>query len=77
MNNIKSLKRAELIDIWCGLWDKSKPPLKIGRKMLLKSIEYKQSAQNTDYYSKKSKVRIDKLVKAYKKDPHLFEKLQL
>jgi hypothetical protein len=74
MENLKlqKLSTADLRDLWRGLW-KLDPPDRMGRTMMMKSIEYKQREQDGAGLTAEQKTQLDKLVKQYQRDPKAFD----
>lgn len=66
------LSRSQLKELWGQKWGIEAPP-KIGRKMMLVSLRYKDWELRTGGLNKADQKRIDKLVKAYQKDPNYFD----
>lgn len=71
-NDLTNLQLAELRQIWAGVWG-MQPHARIGRTMLIKSIEYKRQEQNTGGPPREQQQRLKALVTAYKRNPGYFD----
>ena len=70
--NISKLSLNELRQIWGKAWDR-KPHLRIGRTMLEKSLKYK-NRQNDGYgLTSDQQVRLELLIKQYKRNLACFD----
>ena len=74
MENLKleKLSTADLRDLWREFWELD-PPDRMGRTMLIKSIEYKQREQAGAGLTTEQKTQLDKLVKQYESNPNSFD----
>lgn len=70
--NFKTLPLAELRQIWAEAWG-IKPHAKIGRTMLIKSLEYKSREQAIGGMPPELQQRLKTLVAAYKRNPRYFD----
>lgn len=70
--NLKTLPLAELRQIWAGAWG-IKPHAKIGRTMLIKSLEYRRREQVMGGMPPELQQRLKTLVAAYKRNPRCFD----
>lgn len=70
--DLRNLPITELRQIWSELWDKT-PHSRMGRTMLVKSIEYKQRERNGRGLTPEQQARLDQLVQQYKNDPTCFD----
>lgn len=70
--NLKTLPLAELRQIWAEAWG-TQPHAKIGRTMLIKSLEYKRREQTMGGLSPDLQQRLKILVAAYKRNPRYFD----
>lgn len=70
--NLKTLPLAELRQIWAEAWD-MQPHAKIGRTMLVKSLEYKRREQAIGGMPPELQQRLKTLVAAYKRNPRYFD----
>lgn len=71
-HNPANLPLEELRRQWAEAWG-LKPHLKIGRTMLIKSLEYKTQKQGTGGLHPDQHQRLKKLIAAYKRNPHCFD----
>ena len=69
--SLQSLPLAELRALWAKEWDKS-PNTKIGRTIMVKSLEYKRWERETGGLTDEQRKRLDKLIAAYKRSPSSF-----
>jgi len=67
------LSRQELTSKWEDAWGKKAPP-KLGRKMMLLSLQFRQWESDTSGLNHKDQKRLDKLISSYKSNPNYFEK---
>lgn len=70
--NLSNLSLSELRQIWPAAWG-MEPHAKIGRTMLIKSIEYKRREHATGGLSRDLQQRLKTLVAAYKRNPRYFD----
>ena len=70
--NLTHLSLIELRQIWAKAWG-IEPHAKIGRTMLVKSIEYKQREQKSGGLPHELQQRLKALVAAYKRNPRYFD----
>lgn len=70
--NLESLKTEDLRILWAELWA-FEPPKRIGRTMMIKSIQHKQREQMGLGLSEEQKKRLNGLVKSYQRDPKMFD----
>lgn len=70
--NLKTLSLPELRQMWAMAWGKE-PHAKIGRTMLIKSLEYKPRELATGGISPHLQQRLKALVTAYKRNPRCFD----
>jgi hypothetical protein len=70
--NLKTLPLAELRQIWAEAWGKH-PHGKIGRTMLIKSLEYKRREQAMGGIPPELQQRLKTLLAAYKRNPRYFD----
>lgn len=71
-NNVAQLPMAELRRQWSECWG-LKPHWRIGRKMLEKSLAYKQRELRDEGMSPEQRKRFDNLIAQYKRDPKSFD----
>lgn len=67
-----SLTLPELRQIWAQTWG-MEPHAKIGRTMLIKSLEYRRREQATGGIPRDLQQRLKTLVAAYKRNPRYFD----
>lgn len=70
--NLKTLPLAELRQIWAEAWGTA-PHAKIGRTMLIKSLEYKRREQAMGGMPPELQKRLKTLVAVYKRNPRYFD----
>ena len=70
--DFKNTSLPELRILWENSW-KIKPHRHIGRKMLIRSLVYKLCEQNGEGLAPDQKYRLNKLVRAYKRNQYYFE----
>lgn len=70
--NLKTLPLAELRQIWAEAWG-MQPHAKIGRTMLIKSLEYRRREQVIGGIPLELQQRLKTLVAAYKRNPRCFD----
>ncbi|MCC6597767.1 MAG: DUF2924 domain-containing protein [Alphaproteobacteria bacterium] len=71
-DNLLNLSLPELRQIWAAAWG-TEPHAKIGRTMLIKSIQYKRREQATGGLQRELQQRLKTLVAAYKRNPRYFD----
>jgi len=72
IGNLTSLSLGDLRQKWAVAWCRE-PHLRIGRTMLLKSLEYKILEQETGAFTFEQRQRFDQLIKSYKRNPNYFD----
>ena len=72
MTDLNALSLEKLRDQWAKAWGRI-PHRYIGRKMLERSLEFKQRARGEDGLTPEQKQRLNKLIKAYKRNPNYFD----
>lgn len=70
--NLKTLPLTELRQIWAEAWG-MQPHAKIGRTMLIKSLEYRRREQAMGGMPLDMQQRLKTLVAAYKRNPRYFD----
>jgi hypothetical protein len=70
--NLKTLPLTELRQIWAETWG-MQPHAKIGRTMLIKSLEYRRREQAMGGMPPELQQRLKTLVAAYKRNPRYFD----
>lgn len=70
--NLNTLPLTELRQMWAVVWGKE-PYAKIGRTMLIKSLEYKRREQVMGGMPPELQQRLKTLVAAYKRNPRCFD----
>ncbi|MAI61862.1 MAG: hypothetical protein CBB87_05115 [Micavibrio sp. TMED27] len=70
---MNELSLEELRGRWTEAWGK-RPHGTMGRRMMLKSLEFKQREKEADGLSPERQNRLDELVKSYKRNPDGFDK---
>lgn len=71
-DNLTNLPLPELRQIWAKAWG-LEPHAKIGRTMLIKSIDYKRREQASGGPPPELQKRLKTLVAAYKRNPRCFD----
>lgn len=71
-NNIIQLSLPELRQKWAEYWGMA-PHVRIGRKMLEKSLAYKMRQARGEGLTTEQQKRLDNLVAAYKRNPKFFD----
>ena len=74
MENLKleKLSTSDLRKLWRGFWQLD-PPDRMGRTMMIKSIQFKQREQEGAALTIEQKTQLDKLIKQYQRDPKSFD----
>ena len=71
--NLEKLPFNELRQMWACKWGRE-PHSRIGRTMLLKSLEYKMLEQENGTFIPEQRERLEQLIKVYKRNPNYFDK---
>src|SRR5690606_37094146 len=71
-NNVTCLSLTELRQKWAEYW-RMEPHVRIGRKMLEKSLAYKIRQTHGEGLAAEQQKRLDNLVAAYKRNPKFFD----
>ena len=69
---LNTMSIQELREEWAKIWGKQ-PHAHIGRKMLERSLQYKQREQTGQGLTTEQKQHLNKLVSLYKRDPLYFD----
>ncbi len=72
IGNLTSLSLEDLRQKWATAWGQQPHP-RIGRTMLLKSLEYKIFEQETGTLTSEQRQRLEQLIKSYKRNPNYFD----
>lgn len=72
IDNLASLALADLRHQWATAWGREPHP-RIGRTMLLKSLEYKILEQETGMLTSEQRQRLEQLIKSYRRNPNYFD----
>ena len=72
IGNLTSLSLGDLRQKWSAAWGREPHP-RIGRTMLLKSLEYKVLEQETCALVSEQRQRLEQLIKSYKRNPNFFD----
>ena len=72
MTDIKKLSVNELRRLWMGAWG-YEPHSRLSRRMMEDSLVYKLQTQQNKPLSAEQKVRLDRLVSEYKRNPECFK----
>ncbi|MCE7887403.1 MAG: DUF2924 domain-containing protein [Alphaproteobacteria bacterium PRO2] len=72
IGNLTSLSLEDLRQKWAITWGQQ-PHARIGRTMLLKSLEYKILEQETGTFTSEQRQRLEQLIKSYKRNPNYFD----
>ena len=75
-NNLAQLSTAELRQKWAEYWG-IQPHRYIRREMLEKSLIFKMREAAGEGLDSKQQKRLDRLVQAYKKNPHCFDETRV
>ncbi len=70
--NLEKLPLNELRQMWAHTWGRQ-PHSRIGRTMLLKSLEYKMFEQETGTFTSEQRQRLEQFIKSYKRNPNYFD----
>lgn len=71
-NNLENLPLEMLRARWSEVWG-CDPHSRIGRTMLIKSLEYKSCEQALGGLNREHQQRLDQLIKSYKRNPDCFD----
>lgn len=72
IKELEALTLEELRKRWAQAWSKE-PHARIGRTMLVKSLEYKQREADTGGWPPEQRKRLQQLINAYKRNPRYFD----
>lgn len=70
--NLDKLSLEQLRSKWTEMWSTESHP-RIGRTMLLKSLEYKILEQEIGALTSEQRQRLEQLIKSYKRNPNYFD----
>lgn len=71
-SNLTSLSLDDLRQKWSLAWGRE-PHSRIGRTMLLKSLEYKILEQKVGALTSEQHKRLEQIIKSYKRNPNCFD----
>lgn len=72
IGNLTSLSLEDLRQKWSIAWGQEPHP-RIGRTMLLKSLEYKILEQETGALTSEQRLKLEQLIKSYKRNSSFFD----
>lgn len=72
IGNLTSLSLNDLRQKWAVVWGRE-PHSRIGRTMLLKSLEYKIFEREGRALTSEQQQRLEQLIKSYKRNPNYFD----
>lgn len=72
LENLKKLPLNELRQMWADAWG-IEPHARIGQKMLIKSLEFKNLERDAGGFTVEQCQRLEQLIKSYKRNSNFFD----